>query len=261
MNEGSSKGTSALQAGAYVKSFVPGKSRFSSPRIEPFILAPGIRALVLSPHPDDDVFGCGGTMCKFGRTGTRFKVVYMTDGRFGSDSIPEEALVPMRRKEAIEALRVLGCSEYVFLDNRDLGLVCNVRTVENVRRILEDFEPGVIFLPPFEDFHPDHATTGRVAARALCDYEEDTDCLFYEVMTPIIPNTFVDITDVIDKKDEAIHQHRSQLDVADYSEKIRGLNAYRSLNMERQVRYCEAFHKCSRQELIGLAKDCGVLMA
>jgi LmbE family N-acetylglucosaminyl deacetylase len=223
-------------------------------------LEPNTRVLVLSPHPDDDIFGCGGTICKFTRKGTKFKIVYMTDGRFGSDSIPPKELIEIRRKEAKGALRVLGCSDFVFLENIDLGLRCDQNNIDKLRSILDDFKPKALFIPSFEDFHPDHVTTNRLAARVLNDYENEIDCYSYEVMAPVRPNVFVDITEFMDLKIKAMRQHKTQIDVVDYAEKIIGLNSYRSIFAEKHIKYCEAFHKCSRQDFISMAESMGVLV-
>lgn len=258
--ERSSAPDSIASPAAYLQSFIPEKGQFQFPRVKTLELEPDARALVLSPHPDDDIFGCGGTMCRFTRKGARFRVVYLTDGRFGSDRIPPEELIGIRRKEAEEALRVVGCSDFVFLGNMDLGLRCDQGNIDGLRSILTDFRPSALFLPSFEDLHPDHVTTNRLAARVLKDYEDEVECFSYEVMAPVRPNVFVDITDVVGLKIEAIRQHRSQNEVVDYAEKIIGLNSFRSIHVDRSIKYCEAFNRCSRQDFIDIAESLGVLV-
>ncbi|MDD1766040.1 MAG: PIG-L family deacetylase [Methanomassiliicoccales archaeon] len=260
MKRESSMQMSATEAAEYTKTYSAEKGMFQFPRVIPHDFSPDFNALVLSPHPDDDVFGCGGTVCKFGKKGMHFKVVYMTDGRYGSNSIPMDKLIDIRKKEAVNGLRVLGCTDTVFLDNPDLGLRCDGKTVKTLESIFRDYEPKAVFLPPFEDFHPDHVTTSRLAARVLRDYSNDIECYFYEVMAPIIPNTLVDITEVMDLKTRAMRQHKSQIDVVDYAEKIKGLNSYRSIFTEKHIKYCEAFHRCSREAFISIAESLGVLM-
>jgi len=258
--EGLTTSNSIAKPEDYLKSFIPEKGQFKFPRVKTLDLEPGTNALVLSPHPDDDVFGCGGTICKFTRTGTKFKIVYMTDGRFGSDSIPPDDMVGIRKREAKEALSVLGCSDLVFLENFDLGLRCDQSNIDKLRSILVDFGPKALFIPSFEDVHPDHVTTNRLAARVLNDYGSEIDCYSYEVMAPVRPNIFVDITDYMELKVKAMEQHSSQIAVVDYPEKIRGLNSYRSIYVEKRVKYCEAFHKCSRQGFVSMAESVGVLV-
>jgi LmbE family N-acetylglucosaminyl deacetylase len=251
---------SATEAAEYTKTYSAEKGRFQFPKVIPHDFSPDLSALVLSPHPDDDIFGCGGTICKFGKKGMHFKVVYMTDGRHGSDSIPVDKLIDVRKKEAMNGLRVLGCTDAVFLDNPDLGLRCDAKTIRTLKTVFNDYSPKVVFLPPFEDFHPDHVTTSRLTARVLREYSDKVDCYFYEVMAPIVPNTLVDITEVMDLKIKAMKQHKSQIDVVDYAEKIKGLNSYRSIYVEKNVKYCEAFLGCSREAFVNLAESLGVLM-
>ncbi len=260
MEERSDTTNSTTQPEAYIKTFVPEKGQFQFPRVSTIDFEPDTSALVLSPHPDDDIFGCGGTICKFTRKGTKFKIAYMTDGRFGSDSIPPKELIEIRRKEAEDALSVLGCSDFVFLENVDLGLRCDQNNIDKLRYILDDFKPKALFIPSFEDFHPDHVTTNRLAARVLNDYGDEIDCYSYEVMAPVRPNVFVDITEFMDLKIKAMKQHKTQIEVVDYAEKIIGLNSYRSIFAEKHVKYCEAYHKCTRRAFISMAESMGVLV-
>ena len=188
-----------------------------------------------------------------------FKVVYMTDGRHGSTSIPIDKLVDVRKKEAMNGLRVLGCNDVRFLEKPDRGLRSDDVTVGVLKSILDDHKPRLLFLPPFDDFHPDHAATSRAAAIALRDHNYSVDCYFYEIMTTVTPNVVVDITDVMHLKIKAMNRHRSQVDVVDYAKKIKGLNSYRSIYAGKRVKYCEAFFNCSRTDLVDLAENSGIL--
>ncbi|MGD0056936.1 MAG: PIG-L family deacetylase [Methanomassiliicoccales archaeon] len=205
------------------------------PRVASFDFNPNSEALVLAPHPDDEVLGCGGAICEFGRKGMHVKVVYMTDGRHGSTSIPMDKLVNVRRKEVMNGLRVLGCNDVGFIEKPNQGFRSDNVTVGVLKSILDDYKPRLLFLPPFDDFHPDHAATSRAAAIALRDYDYVVDCHFYEAMTTVTPNVIVDMTDVMRFKIKAMRRHRSQIDVVDYAKKIKGLNSYRS-TYGREVR-------------------------
>ena len=70
---------------------------------------PGDRALILSPHPDDDVFGCAGVILKHLADRDKVKVVYFCDGSRGNkEGIRDRLLGVKRQKEARQAAEVLG---------------------------------------------------------------------------------------------------------------------------------------------------------
>jgi LmbE family N-acetylglucosaminyl deacetylase len=260
MNQEVSKEMSAVEAGKNAESIITRKRVSQWPKVASFDFESNEKALVLAPHPDDEVLGCGGTICKLGRKGMHFKIVYMTDGRHGSTSIPTDKLVEIRKKEAVNGLRVLGCNDVTFLGGLDGALRCNDVTVGALKAILDAYEPGLLFLPPFDDFHSDHAATTETAAIALRDYNHSVDCYFYEVMTTVRPNVVVDISDVMHLKIKAMSRHRSQRYAVDYKKHIKGLNSYRSIYYGRRVRYCEAYFNCSRTDLVDLARSSGIIV-
>jgi LmbE family N-acetylglucosaminyl deacetylase len=260
LNQEVSKEMSAVEAGENAESNITGKRGSQCPKVASFDFESNVRALVLAPHPDDEVLGCGGTICKFGRKGMHFKIVYMTDGRHGSTSISTDKLVEIRKKEAVNGLRVLGCNDVTFLGKPDRGLKCDDVTIGALKAILSAYEPRLLFLPPFDDFHPDHAATSEAAAIALKDCDHNVDCYFYEVMSTVTPNIVVDITDVMRLKIKAMDKHRSQIEVVDYSKKIKALNSYRSILAGKRVKYCEAYFSCSRTDLVDLARSSGIIV-
>src|ERR1043166_7647856 len=81
----------------------------------------GKKIVVLAPHMDDEVIGCGGTLCKHVRNGAEVIVVYMTDGRYGSTALQrlkgeerkrrERELIEVRKREARLAMETLGVKE------------------------------------------------------------------------------------------------------------------------------------------------------
>ena len=70
-----------------------------------------VTVLVVAPHPDDEVLGCGGSICVHVADGRRVAVAYLTFGENGSPVHPPEVMGPIREAEAREAMRVLGVSE------------------------------------------------------------------------------------------------------------------------------------------------------
>jgi N-acetylglucosamine malate deacetylase 1 len=241
------------------------KSRgvFRYPKFEPLDISGNPRVLVLAPHPDDDVIGCGGTIARCIEQGSHVKVVCLTDGRHGNSRIQMAELIEQRRRETRSALQKVGGNDVTFLDNPDMKLKCNRENVDAILRIVREFRPTAIFLPSFWEIPPDHLMTAHIAANVAKMVRRDIDWYCYEVWCPIafLPNTqivIVDVTSVIQRKIAAIGEHKSQTEIVDYAPKIAGLNAYRSMMASKGVEYCEAFMKFSRQEFIEYAKGLGV---
>ena len=101
----------------------------------------GSRVLVLSPHPDDDITGCGGVLYKHHLAGDHIVTVYLTDGRKGGTGVePEEQIILERRKEAQKAADIIGIHRLVFMDNEDskLGLNINKKTISQLVEFMKE---------------------------------------------------------------------------------------------------------------------------
>jgi LmbE family N-acetylglucosaminyl deacetylase len=218
------------------------------------------KVVVLAPHMDDEIIGCGGTIARHVDMGADVTVVYLTDGRRGSGGLfklqgaalraAEEALVLTRKEEARLALGCLGVQKLVFLDAPDTELADNSAVAAQLRTVLSDIRPSLVYVPCFLEHHPDHRAASAVLAAACAGTELDFMCFGYEVWTPLFPNCLVWIDATIERKRLAMAQYRSQLDDAnDLMHAMNGLAAYRSVVRSRkQGRFAEAFCAMPRHE-------------
>lgn len=131
----------------------------------------GERLLVLAPHPDDEVIGCGGLVAQHAREGRRIRVVVATDGAAGAS--PESD----REEESRRGLATLGAgdSEIHFLRFSDRALDDSV--IPALREHLADFRPDLILAPSPTEIHPDHAAL----ARALSGLIQQDPTLFADL--------------------------------------------------------------------------------
>lgn len=205
--------------------------------------------LVLSPHPDDDVVGCGGVLAICQKKGSKITIVYMTDGRKGNPGHNEDSLVLQRREEAKNAAAVIGIDNLIFLDNRDAELSATPKAVKELQDILHKVKPEAVFLPFLMDNHQDHMATNDILIKSSLKYKASLTCYGYEIWTPItVPNLLVDITDQIEVKKQAIKQHRSQTELCPIDDCMLGLCRYRSLPYNLRDIYVEAFFRCNLEE-------------
>ena len=201
----------------------------------------GERLLVLAPHPDDEVIGCGGLIARHLLAGRQVRVVVVTDGAEAGDPA-------MREEESRRALAHLGDVVPEFLRFRDRHLDEERDALSGrIRELLSEFKPDLIAVPSPVEIHPDHFAL----ARAFCELVQRDDSLFaelavarvafYEVGAPMRPNALVDISAVADEKYASIALHESQSKVRDYVSYSRGLNAYRAMTLSPGTRYAEAY--------------------
>lgn len=130
----------------------------------------GRRTLVLSPHPDDEVLGCGGLIASKVHLETPVWIAYLTDGRNGL-SDPKEAAA-LREREAREAASALGVPEdhLFFLRFPDGGLSDHLGTARaRIRTLVEELGIEDLFAPYGREYHPDHVAAyliGRACRRS-----------------------------------------------------------------------------------------------
>lgn len=206
----------------------------------------GERLLILAPHPDDEVIGCGGLVAQHLREGRAVRVVVATDGaEAGPPGGDRDEYRRRREGESRTALALLGETDLHFLRFPDRAL--DDAVADHLREHLLAFKPDLICVPSPIEIHPDHLALSR----AFCELVQRDPSLFadhgiarvafYEVSQPLRPNTLVDITDVAERKYQAVAAHASQTSIRDYTAYARGLNAYRSLTLPPESKFAEAY--------------------
>lgn len=204
------------------------------------------KALVLAPHPDDEVFGCGGTLKKLSSSGCDITVVYFCDGSAGVDENAEEKkdqnLIGVRRKEAQESSKLLGVKEQIFLGFADGKLAANSESIKAMNELIEKVKPEIIFLPSFLDNHPDHRAVNDILMQSKI--ENQPEIWSFQVWTPIWVNRLVSINGEIETKERAMKMHLSQLKSRNYDEAILGLNKYQA-EINNIEGYAEGFFATS----------------
>ena len=206
----------------------------------------GERLLVLAPHPDDEVIGCGGLVAQHMAQQRAVRVIVATDGAEAEPSAADrDGYRRQREDESRRALAMLGDADVHFLRFADRAL--DDAVAQPLREHLLAFRPDLICVPSPVEIHPDHLALSR----AFCELVQRDASLFadlaiarvafYEVSQPLRPNTLVDITDVAERKYRAISAHTSQAAIRDYASYARGLNAYRALTLPPQSKFAEGY--------------------
>lgn len=195
------------------------------------------RALVIAPHPDDEVLGCGGVIARLVDQGCDVRIAIVTCGKPPDYSAEQVAEV---RKEAGKAHAILGVSPADFLDlpAAKLDQVSQAELNQAIGDIIEKVRPDTLFLPFCGDIHRDHQlvfAAALVAARPIAVHFP-IRMLAYETVSetnwsaPAIPprfdpNLFIAIDGVLERKLEAFSCYRSQVRQFPHERSIEALTA------------------------------------
>lgn len=182
-----------------------------------------MKILIVAPHPDDEVLGCGGIMKRMSNEGNHVYVLVVSKGspKFYSDDKIDKV-----RGEALNAHKILGVKETFFFDFHAPFLdVVPVAEISNaINKLIKDLGIEELYLPHRGDIHNDHRQVfyaGLVAARPVGDYTVK-NIYVYETLSEtewappfgddaFIPTRFVNIEDYIDCKTEAMNCFKSQI--------------------------------------------------
>ena len=219
-------------------------------------------ALVVTPHPDDAEISCGGVVANWIRQGASVYYVLCTDGSKGTED-PEmtpERLAEIRHQEQLEAAKTLGVKEVVALGYPDGELEDTREFRGHLVRAVRRFKPEVVICPdPYRRsfyFHRDHRIVGQVTQDAVFPYARDrlhfaeleaegldphkTGTLMF--WGPEEIETYVDISESMDIKAEALKCHRSQLGGLSGEESLNWLYSYcAEMGKEAGYDYAEGF--------------------
>jgi LmbE family N-acetylglucosaminyl deacetylase len=168
--------------------------------------------LVVAPHPDDEVLGCGGTLVRHCRSGDRVTVVCVTDGRGRPDTRADpEAYARCRRDELERAAGVLGVERLHWLG---LPEWCwkPAELPPLLAGLLTSWSPDLLYLPSRVDFHPEHRRTAQGAALTL-GRDSTATVRVYQVTVPltaVLVNLVCDTSSVASELTLAVEAHESQ---------------------------------------------------
>ncbi|MBI4204743.1 MAG: PIG-L family deacetylase [Betaproteobacteria bacterium] len=227
-------------------------------------LPAGRRVLVLAPHADDEVFGCGGSLHLLAQAGASITVIVASDGVLGGKADDAAAggaahetqgasLIAQREAESRAAAETLGYPAPAFWRLPDRGLRYGEALVTRMLEAMQETDADLVFAPALTELHPDHQALALASAEALRRLGGERSIAFYEVSAPLLPNTLIDITGAEDVKLAAMRCFRSQLAQQPYDDHIAALNRYRSYTLGDGVRAAEAFFMATAGDLaIGL---------
>jgi LmbE family N-acetylglucosaminyl deacetylase len=185
----------------------------------PLAIAAGEAALQLKVvcvggHPDDPESGCAGTLSRYVELGHSVTILYLTRGERGIRDKGLDEAAKIRSAECEQACKVIGAHPR-FFGQIDGATEITRAQVETMTKVIEEERPDVLFTHWPVDTHMDHQVASMLSIRAWMASGERPHLYFFEVNTGsqsqgFLPNTYVDITSVLEKKKSALLAHVSQ---------------------------------------------------
>lgn len=209
------------------------------------------RALVLAPHADDEVFGCGAALASLRDRGIPVHVWVASDGAGDEpDRESRRKIEELRAAESVRALSELGGAALHRGGFPDRGLLERVgELADALTLLLARIGPDLVFAPSPVEVHPDHRGVAEallaVGRRPATDpgavVLSQARIAFYEISQPIRPNFLLDATPFRERKDRAMEAYASQISGKPYPDLVRGLNSYRRMTLGPDATAAEAY--------------------
>jgi N-acetylglucosamine malate deacetylase 1 len=199
-------------------------------------IIPAQKVLVLAPHCDDELLGCGGTILRYLQDKTRVIILYLTLDK-------EEK----RKVEAINAWRNFPNLTQKFLTIEDSKLVLNRKiAIDKISDLIVLDNPDIIFTPWVYDMHKDHSYSSIYLADSLKKLAKkrnlEQNIVFYEVNFPLYSNYSVNITRFMQNKLNILKLYKSQ-NIGQLEKVIVNLNQYRASQIGlKQIKWAEGFY-------------------
>lgn len=212
------------------------------------------RILVIAPHPDDEILGCGGTMIKNIKEGNEVYVCVVTKGY---PPLFNAERTELNRKDTIACHKAIGVKETFYLDfpSTQLETVPRFEFNGKILDVVRRLTPDEVYIPHWGDMQKDHQMVAEACMVALrpkympqvkrvYGYETMSETAWNapNIQNEFIPNVYVDISDTLEEKKIALSYFKLQ--VSDFPdarslEAIEALAKYRGALMN--VLAAEAF--------------------
>ncbi len=197
-------------------------------------------ALVLAPHPDDEVLGCAGAILRHVAMGDPIRVIILTDGGgWQPEGVERTAYMARRRQESREAAIILGYGEPEFWEYRDRELRCDERLIQRLCQAVAGAR--WLYAPSPYELHPDHRALALATLEVARRLAGPINLALYEVGSPLPPNRLLNITDLAERKRQALACFASQLATQAYDRHIEALNRFRTYTLPRGIEAAEAY--------------------
>jgi len=200
-----------------------------------------MKVLVIAPHPDDEVLGCGGTIAKHSKQGDDVYLCIVTKAY--PPDWPEDE-IEERQEEVLRVNKVLGIKKTRFLDlpTVKLDTISQKELNDLIAQVVNEIHPEVLYIPHRGDVNNDHRLVfdaamvatrpkpGSLTRKVLC-YEalSETEWGKPGMENAFIPNVYVDISETLEVKLGAMSEYKSELKEFPHPRSLEAISALAKL--------------------------------
>lgn len=230
--------------------------------------------LVLAPHYDDEVLGCGGLLLQLLASGARVRVLFLTDGAGGEEEVDDRAAYRAARRAEARAVADEWGIELRELDLPDGALARHLgAAAEGIRAELLALRPDLLLVPSPLEASADHraafaalhrllapvrgqrgeeggATGAGAGAGELAAAVRALTILAYEINRPAYPDLLVDVGAEVSRLEAAMELYASQQERRDYWRASLGLRRYRTLTLPAEVTAAEGYRRLGLDDFV-----------
>lgn len=202
------------------------------------------KILCIGAHADDVEIAMGGTIVNFIKNKNKVKIIIMSNSSYTDYNGKLLRSIKQAKKEEYKSLKVLGVSDYIFLNFPTKDIPYNSNSIETLNKIIDNFKPNLIFTHWIFDTHQSHKNTGLATISAARNYN---NILFYEPFPPsgrsYLPfkiQLYSDISNVINKKIDSLKKHKSQYIKygKEWTEAVKARAKLRGFECQKQYAEC-----------------------
>ena len=183
------------------------------------------KILILSPHADDEILGCGGFISKYSKLNYQINVLILTNANIGAPEIYSAKDIKKIRNESKQANKLIGTKKLFFenlpalnLTNYPIYKITNI-----INKYIANIDPEVILIPSLNDIHDDHKVIFRAAkvslrfnkksnVKKILSYEVLSETEWNENEKSFNPNYFVTLSfSDLNNKVKAFLKYKSQV--------------------------------------------------
>lgn len=205
------------------------------------------KILIIAPHQDDEVIGCGGAILYFKERGDTVYIQHVLAGDSGIPGVDSEQCRKIREEEAGKAAAFLGSILLPNMGFCDRKYRFKEQLQNKLIGTLRQIRPDILFLPHRQESDLEHKIVSKIGREAAWlayvgqDLSVETPMvLYYEVWSSITgAQLYLDITPYVEQKKRALALYSSQMKTG-WIEAALGRNSFRGTTLN-QGGYCEVF--------------------
>ena len=213
------------------------------------------KILVIAAHPDDEIFGCAGTLIKHSKKKDDIYIIYLADGVTSRDNYKKKE-IEIRKKQAKEVGKLLKVKKQFFLNFPDnkLDSLPLLDLIKSFEKSIKKLNPKIIYTHSFHDLNVDHRRAFELTLTCFRPHKNSSVQKIYSFEIPsstnlhhyrsmvFTPNYFVNISNEIKTKKKLLRIYSQELGIKNHPRSLQNIiNLSKLRGSESGLDFAEAF--------------------